>query len=103
MQITVRGVLLIGAVALIALKLAGVLTWPWLAILVPALVYLAPLIFAAACIAATIGLGLLVMIGVGIAAALGSIMDYAAVRRRRKARMAEIAAGAEPGLWDVRL
>lgn len=102
MQITVRGVLLIGAVALIALKLAGVLTWPWLAILVPALAYLAPMIFGLACIAGTVALGLLLALGVGVFGCVGAVVNHFTIRRRRKMRLAEIAAGATPGLWDVR-
>ena len=38
MTIDTQGVLLLGAVALIMLKLAGVLTWPWLVVLIPAFV-----------------------------------------------------------------
>ena len=100
MPITIRGVLLIGAVALIALKLAGALTWPWWVILIPALGYLAPFILGLASIVAYVMLGLIAVTGVVIATAFCSALDYVEVRRRRERRMAEIKAGALQGPWD---
>ncbi|UTC28995.1 hypothetical protein MARCHEWKA_04830 [Brevundimonas phage vB_BpoS-Marchewka] len=100
MQINTRGVLLIGAVALIVLKLAGVITWPWLAVLVPALVYLTPFIWSLACALAAVAVGAVFLIGVLIMGLGASLIEAARSHRWKKARQAQLKAGAVEGPWD---
>lgn len=100
MQITVRGVLLLGAIVLTTLKLAGVLTWPWLAVLLPALIYALPFIWALACAAAAVALTAVLMLGILLMGAAGAAVDAARRHQARKRREAALSAGAAVGPWD---
>ncbi|USN14159.1 hypothetical protein KABACHOK_03230 [Brevundimonas phage vB_BpoS-Kabachok] len=102
MQINTRGVLLIAAVALIVLKLAGVIAWPWLAVLVPALVYLAPFIWSLACAIGAVAVGLIFLIGILIVGACASLVEAVQTQRWKAARQAQLKAGALKGPWDLR-
>ena len=100
MQITTRGVLLIGAVTLITLKLAGVLSWPWLAILIPAIVYLLPFIWWLACTVGAVAIALLTLVVIGVVGLVGLIHESITTRRWKKKRTAQLKRGAVEGPWD---
>ncbi len=100
MKIDTQGVLLLGAVALIMLKLAGVLTWPWLVVLIPAFVLFFPHLMFIAMTLGSLALGAMVVVGVGIFAIGATISDAWGSWRRRQRRKAQIKAGAAPGAWD---
>lgn len=94
---TVRGILLLAGVALVVAKLAGVIAWPWLAVLVPLIAWGYPWIAGLTALAVYGVLGMLTLVFVLIMGAIEAINNF--YTRRRRAR--EIAAGrAVRGIWD---
>lgn len=102
----VRGVLLLAGVLAVMLKLAGVLTWPWLAVLAPLLLALLPQIFGLMALLGFLAMGAGTLM-IGAVAGVGMLIHGAVERMRRhklqRRQSARLAGGGSLGPWDERL
>lgn len=100
MKFTPRGVCLLAAVALAILKVAGVISWPWLVVGIALLGWAYPYLIVLASVVGYLALGLcaaLLTLGLGLAQMIPSMLEE---RKRKKARAAALEAGAPRGAWD---
>jgi hypothetical protein len=86
MTLNLRALLLLASVVMIVLKLAGVLAWPWLAILIPLLFWAIPFIISVVCVGVmAAGAFLLFLIGC-VVFAVAFVVDWvkSLLPRKRK-------------------
>lgn len=94
---SVRGVLLLAGIALVVVKTAGLIDWPWLAVLIPLLAWGYPYIAGLAGVLGHLALGVL-MLGFIVILGLHADHEHRVLMRRRKRDIAE--GRIEAGLWD---